>query len=130
MRCKIGSIAKSQEISSGFLSDPLNHRFGRRGTICIGAIFSLAAPIGSAYTKHWGQLAACRVLLGIGLGLKDVTVPIYSAEVAPTAVRGRAIMSWQLSTTVGIVAGWVANLAVINLGGGTENQGSSWRYRE
>lgn len=52
--------------SAGWLSDPLNEWLGRRTTIFIGAIFSFFAPLGSALTQHWGQLVACRVLLGIG----------------------------------------------------------------
>jgi hypothetical protein len=80
--------------SSGWASDPLNHLFGRKWTIFIGAIFSLCAPFGMAGSQHWGQLAACRVLLGIGMGLKEVTVPVYSAEIAPPNVRGGLVMSW------------------------------------
>ncbi|OCT54092.1 sugar transporter [Cladophialophora carrionii] len=65
---------------AGWISDPMNDWFGRRGTIFIGAIFSVLAPIGSACTQHWGQLVATRILLGIGMGLKEVTVPVFSAE--------------------------------------------------
>ncbi|KAJ5099794.1 hypothetical protein N7532_006795 [Penicillium argentinense] len=101
---------------AGWLSDPLNHFFGRKGCIFIAAVFSLLAPIGSALTQHWGQLVACRVLLGIGMGLKEVTVPVYSAENAPTNVRGGLVMSWQLWTAFGIFLGTCANLAVANTG--------------
>ncbi len=41
----------------------------------MAAIFSLFAPIGSGFTQKWGQLVACRLLLGLGMGLKEVTVP-------------------------------------------------------
>lgn len=89
---------------------------GRRGTIFLAAIFSLLAPIGSAFTQTWGQLVVCRVLLGIGMGLKEVTVPVYSAENAPTKIRGGLVMSWQLWTAFGIFLGTCANLAVANTG--------------
>lgn len=96
-------LAEANYISSaGWLSDPINHAIGRRGTIFLAAIFSLLAPIGSATTQHWGQLVACRVLLGIGMGLKEVTVPVFSAEVAPTMIRGGLVMSWQVWTAFGI----------------------------
>ena len=98
------------------MSDPLNRLFGRRVTIFIAAIFSLLAPIGSACAQTYGQLIACRVLLGIGMGLKEVTVPIFSAEVAPTSIRGGLVMSWQVWTAFGIFLGTCANLAVINAG--------------
>ncbi|CAI7604254.1 unnamed protein product [Penicillium glandicola] len=99
-----------------WLSDPLNHILGRRGTIFLAAIFSLLAPLGSAFTQHWGQLVACRVLLGLGMGLKEVTVPVYSAENAPTNIRGGLVMSWQLWTAFGIFLGTCANLIVANTG--------------
>ena len=51
---------------AGWISDPLNHLLGRRWTIFLAAVFSLLAPIGSATTQKWGQLVACRVMLGIG----------------------------------------------------------------
>lgn len=89
---------------------------GRKGTIFLAAIFSLLAPIGSALTQHWGQLVACRVLLGIGMGLKEVTVPVYSAENAPTNIRGGLVMSWQVWTAFGIFLGTCANLIVANVG--------------
>lgn len=88
-------------IFSGWASDPLNHYFGRRVTIWIGAIFSLIAPFGMAVSQTWGQLLACRMLLGIGMGLKEVTVPVYSSENAPAVIRGALTMSWQLWTAFG-----------------------------
>ncbi|KAJ5451395.1 Major facilitator superfamily domain general substrate transporter [Penicillium cf. griseofulvum] len=99
-----------------WLSDPLSHILGRRGTIFLAAIFSLLAPLGSAFTQHWGQLIACRVLLGLGMGLKEVTVPVYSAENAPTNIRGGLVMSWQLWTAFGIFLGTCANLIVASTG--------------
>jgi MFS family permease len=91
----------SSSRSAGWAADPLNHYIGRRGTIFIGAIFSLLAPFGMATSQTWGQLLACRMLLGIGMGLKEVTVPVFSAESAPTIIRGALVMSWQLWTAFG-----------------------------
>ncbi|KAH0376696.1 hypothetical protein KCU89_g17944, partial [Aureobasidium melanogenum] len=39
-----------------WLSDPINHYVGRRGTIFLGAIFSLLAPIGQALSQTWPQI--------------------------------------------------------------------------
>lgn len=41
------------------------------------------------------------MLLGIGMGLKEVTVPVFSAENAPTIIRGGLVMSWQVWTAFG-----------------------------
>ncbi|GJD01102.1 sugar transporter [Colletotrichum higginsianum] len=58
-----------------------------------------------------------RMLLGIGMGLKEVTVPVFSAENSPTLIRGGLVMSWQVWTAFanserGIFLGTCANLAV------------------
>lgn len=85
--------------SAAWISDPLNNWLGRRTVIFIAAIFSLLAPIGQATVQKWGQLVVCRILLGIGMGLKEVTVPVYSAEVAPRTIRGGLVMSWYVYLT-------------------------------
>ena len=79
----------------------MNKYLGRRGTIFIAAIFCALSPIGSAVSQTWGQLFATRLLLGIGMGLKGSTVPIFSAENAPAAIRGALVMCWQMWTAFG-----------------------------
>lgn len=54
--------------SGCWLSDPLNHYFGRRGTIFFSAIFCFLSVIGSAFTQTWEQLFVTRLLLGVGMG--------------------------------------------------------------
>ncbi|KAL8796908.1 MAG: hypothetical protein Q9182_007292 [Xanthomendoza sp. 2 TL-2023] len=105
--------------SAGFgcwISDPLNYYFGRRGTIFFSAIFCLFSVIGSAFSQNWEQLFMTRILLGIGMGSKASTVPIYAAENVPAAIRGGLVMSWQMWTAFGIFLGFCANLAVYDVG--------------
>jgi sugar porter (SP) family MFS transporter len=97
-------------------SDPLNNWFGRRGTIFTSAVFCFLPVIGSACSQNWEQLFICRLLLGIGMGCKGSTVPIFAAENAPTAIRGGLVMSWQMWTAFGIFLGFCANLAVYDTG--------------
>ncbi|TIA82686.1 MFS transporter [Aureobasidium pullulans] len=99
-----------------WLLDPVNHYIGRRGAIFVGAIFSLLAPIGQALAQSWPQILICHILLGIGMGLKEVTVPIFSAENAPASIRGALVMSWQMWVAFGIMLGVSANLAVSGAG--------------
>ncbi|KAI1411673.1 hypothetical protein F5Y13DRAFT_200665 [Hypoxylon sp. FL1857] len=116
----VGLINSAPYIGSAFigcwLSDPLNDRFGRRGTIFISAIFCLLTPIGGALTQNWQQFLISRILLGIGMGIKASTVPIFAAENSPASIRGALVMSWQLWTAFGIFLGCSANLAVGQVG--------------
>jgi MFS family permease len=59
-RWLVGLINSGPYIASAFLgcwlSDPLNHYFGRRGAIFFSGIFCLFSVIGSAVTQNWKQL--------------------------------------------------------------------------
>lgn len=83
---------------SCLLTYPLNYRFGRRGTIFVTCLFSFASCLGQAFVQSWPQLLVARLMLGIGIGPKSATVPVYSAECAPTNVRGALVMMWQVRT--------------------------------
>jgi hypothetical protein len=50
--------------------------------------------------------------MGIGIGAKNATVPIFSAEMAPHRIRGALVMFWQLWVVVGIFLGFCANVIV------------------
>lgn len=120
----VGLVNAGPYIGSAFigcwLSDPVNVRnpflmqlfdnadpspsqfyFGRRGTIFISAIFCVITPIGGALSQTWEQLFITRLLMGIGMGLKGSTVPIFAAENSPAKIRGALVMSWQMWTAFG-----------------------------
>ncbi|KAI5450673.1 hypothetical protein NCC49_002930 [Naganishia albida] len=99
-----------------WLSDPLNHYFGRRGAIFATALCLIATPIGSGFSKSWQSLFITRIIMGLGMGAKGSTVPIFAAENAPTSIRGALVMSWQLWTAFGIFLGFAANVVVIDTG--------------
>jgi MFS family permease len=56
------------------------------------------------------------LLLGIGMGAKASTVPIFAAENAPASIRGGLVMSWQMWVAFGIFLGLCANLALHGVG--------------
>jgi MFS family permease len=81
---------------SCLLTYPLNYRLGRRGAIFITCLISFASCLGQAFVGSWQQLFVARLVLGLGIGPKSATVPIYSAECAPANVRGALVMMWQV----------------------------------
>ncbi|SPO23633.1 related to HXT5 - Hexose transporter with moderate affinity for glucose [Ustilago trichophora] len=99
-----------------WLSDPLNNLLGRRGCIFITAVILIITPIASGLTQNWWQLFLVRCLLGIGMGAKGSTVPVFAAENSPPQIRGALVMGWQLWTAFGIFLGFAANLAVADVG--------------
>ncbi|KAJ7887878.1 hypothetical protein B0H14DRAFT_2694867 [Mycena olivaceomarginata] len=87
-----------------------------RWTIFFCAIFCTLSVIGSGCAQTWPQLFVCRILLGLGMGPKASTVPVFAAENTPASIRGGLVMSWQLWTAFGIFLGFCANLALYQVG--------------
>lgn len=109
-------IFLSAGLVGAWIVDPLNHYLGRRGEIFLTALCLFATPIASGFTHSWQALFAVRFILGIGVGAKNATVPIFSSELSPARVRGALVMFWQLWVTFGIFAGFAANVIVKDTG--------------
>ncbi|WWD16303.1 hypothetical protein CI109_100729 [Kwoniella shandongensis] len=116
----VGAVNAVIFLSAGvvgcWISDPLNNLLGRRGEIFFTSAILIATPIASGFTHSWQQLFAVRFIMGIGVGAKNATVPIFSAEMAPARIRGALVMGWQLWVTFGIFLGFAANVIVKDTG--------------
>src|SRR5690348_10501973 len=81
----------------------LSERWGRRRTILLLAcVFAVGALAASLSPTTW-TLALSRIVLGFAVGGATQTVPMYVAELSPTAIRGRLVLCFQLAIGVGIV---------------------------
>ncbi|KAM6499149.1 Sugar transporter domain containing protein [Amanita muscaria] len=116
----VGLINSGPYIASAlvgcWLSDPLNHYFGRRGTLFWCGIFCIFSVLGQGLVQSWPQLFVCRLLLGLGMGPKASTSPIFAAENVPAAIRGGLVMCWQMWTAFGLFLGFSANLIFFQVG--------------
>ncbi|KIL64192.1 hypothetical protein M378DRAFT_11588 [Amanita muscaria Koide BX008] len=116
----VGLINSGPYIASAlvgcWLSDPLNHYFGRRGTLFWCGIFCIFSVLGQGLVQSWPQLLVCRLLLGLGMGPKASTSPVFAAENVPAAIRGGLVMCWQMWTAFGIFLGFSANLIFFQVG--------------
>ncbi|KAK6332870.1 hypothetical protein TWF696_002891 [Orbilia brochopaga] len=98
-----------------WLTAPLNKWLGRRGTIFLSCVIAALASIWEAFTYNWQQLFAARFVLGLGIGPKSATVPVYAAETAPANIRGALVMQWQAWTAFGIMLGNLMSVAFYSL---------------
>ncbi len=95
------------------ISGELADRIGRKRTVLIaGAMFTLGALV-QALAPDTLVLVAGRLIIGAGVGVAAVAAPLYAAELAPSALRGRFVSSYQLAITMGIflaylVDGWLS----------------------
>ncbi|CAF1277668.1 unnamed protein product [Didymodactylos carnosus] len=100
---------------SVWLTEPMNNFFGRRGTIFIMCIVAAVTSIWEAVSHSWVNLFIARFFLGISIGVKSTTVPIYTAESSPPAIRGALTMLWQTFTAFGIMLGYIMDVAFANV---------------
>ncbi|CAK8683228.1 unnamed protein product [Clavelina lepadiformis] len=79
----------------------LNSCWGRRIVIILASavFFSGSVVLASAYNKE--MLLTGRAIVGIGIGLTSMTVPMYIAEVSPHHIRGRLVTVNNLFITGG-----------------------------
>ena len=92
-------------------SAPLNKFFGRRGTIFISCFLAVVTGVWQAVADSWWNLLIARFALGLAVGAKSSTTPVYAAECAPKAIRGALCMQWQMWTAFGIMLGFIASVA-------------------
>ncbi|KAJ4730097.1 Plastidic glucose transporter like [Melia azedarach] len=87
-------------ISSGSLVDKL----GCRRTFQIDTIPLILGAFISAQAHSLNEMLWGRFLVGLGIGVNTVLVPIYISEVAPTKYRGSLGTLCQIGTCLGIIA--------------------------
>lgn len=71
---------------------------------------SSLACLWQAFTNNWWHLFIARFILGLGIGPKSATIPIYAAECTPANIRGALVMMWQMWTAFGIMLGYIAGV--------------------
>lgn len=111
----VGSPYLACALIGCWLNEPMNYLLARRGTIWVSCFFAAWASIWEAFTYSWGQLFAARFMLGLGIGAKSSTIPVYSAECAPAPIRGALVMQWQVWTAFGIMLGNIMGIAFFSL---------------
>ncbi|KAG8640573.1 hypothetical protein MANES_13G066800v8 [Manihot esculenta] len=86
-------------ISSGLLMDKL----GCRRTFQVDTIPLILGAFISAQAHTLDEILWGRFLVGLGIGINTVLVPIYVSEVAPTKYRGLLGSLCQIGTCLGII---------------------------
>ncbi|KAJ5721279.1 general substrate transporter [Penicillium malachiteum] len=97
------------------LTYALSHWIGRKWCLTISsAIFIVGAALqcGATSSTGLGMLYAGRVLSGLGTGVASNIVPIYLAELAPPAIRGRLVGLYELGWQIGGMLGFWINYGV------------------
>ncbi|XP_057546664.1 hexose carrier protein HEX6 isoform X1 [Amaranthus tricolor] len=105
-----------------FFASPITKKYGRKPSVLIGGLAFLAGSVIGGAAVNIYMLILGRLLLGVGVGFANQSVPLYLSEMAPPKYRGAFNNSFQLSVGIGALT---ANL--INFG--TEEIRAGWGWR-
>jgi sugar porter (SP) family MFS transporter len=97
-------------------------RFGRRATLIAIGLLYLVGALWSALAADPYSFIMARVIGGLGIGMSTVAAPLYIAEIAPPAHRGRLAGMFQFNIVFGIVIAYASNALLAGLGA------NAWRW--
>uniref|UniRef100_A0A8C6YCM2 Proton myo-inositol cotransporter n=1 Tax=Naja naja TaxID=35670 RepID=A0A8C6YCM2_NAJNA len=76
---------------AALLGGALNGWWGRRACILLASLIFTAGAVLLAAAPDKETLLGGRLVVGLGIGIASMTVPVYIAEVAPPHLRGRLV---------------------------------------
>ena len=116
--CLLGSAC------SGTLAD----RFGLKKSLYgCAACFALSS-VGVWLSATFSQYVVWRILGGVGIGAASIVAPMYIAEIAPAAIRGRLVVFYQFGIVTGILSAVCVNMLIDRSGDEAWNIAYGWRW--
>ncbi|KAK4611975.1 Galactose transporter [Fulvia fulva] len=117
------SIIYVGEFVGALLAAPINDRFGRKAVfICASICIIIGAVIQVCAYGIAGVFYVGRIFVGLGVGQFTATCLMYVADVAPSAIRGPALMMFQFMQSIAQFVGACVNQ-------GTETIDGQAQYR-
>ncbi|WVZ61469.1 hypothetical protein U9M48_011333 [Paspalum notatum var. saurae] len=107
---------------ASFFAATVTRVFGRKWSMFGGGLTFLVGAALNGAAQNVAMLIIGRILLGIGVGFANQSVPVYLSEMAPARLRGMLNIGFQLMITIGILAA-----ELINYGTNKIKAGYGWR---
>ncbi len=127
-------------VAGAAIAGPASNQFGRKGGMVLAAILFLIAAVGSAYPEiGLGRIGAMgpsalvpfifyRLVGGVGIGIASMLSPLYIAEIAPAASRGRFVTFQQVAIVGGMILVYFVNWAIASQGDAAWVLSTGWRF--
>ena len=99
-----------------------SERIGRKKMLMVTALLFFVGALGSALAGTFPVFIAFRMLGGVAVGAASALSPVYIAELAPPANRGRLVSVNQLALVIGILLAFFSNYFLVETGA------DNWRW--
>ncbi|KAI8337778.1 general substrate transporter [Blakeslea trispora] len=108
-------------VIGGFLAGLCSDRLGRKPLVLSAAVvFIFGSALLSMATQYLALLLG-RLIVGFGVGIASMIVPVYISEIAPKSFRGQLATLNTLVVTIGQVSAYIVNILY-------SDTSSGWRY--
>ncbi|MGA7051726.1 MAG: sugar porter family MFS transporter [Mycobacterium sp.] len=114
------TMAVLGQIGGALVGGMIADAIGRKRSTVLIAIGYLVFALMDAFSVSMPMLLAARLLIGVTIGVSVVVVPVYVAELAPTALRGSLATAYQVAIVSGIILGYLAGYLLADT--------HSWRW--
>ncbi|CAK7338010.1 unnamed protein product [Dovyalis caffra] len=94
---------------SSFIASAITRRFGRKMSMLFGGLVFLGGAIINGAAINVAMLIIGRLMLGVGVGFANQSVPVYLSEMAPEKFRGALNIGFQMAITIGVLAANLIN---------------------
>ncbi len=98
-------------VMTGLCSD----RFGRRTVMLLGAFLVVIGTLECSIAESIAEFVFGRIVLGVGMGLSAVMLPLYLVEVAPAVKRGQWVALYFLCVNIGLFFSCIIGCVVTSL---------------
>ena len=116
-------------MGGAMLCGTLADRIGRKRLLVAASVIFLLSSLAVGAARSFGFFLVARLVSGVGIGLASGLSPMYIAEVAPSAIRGKLVSLNQLTIVLGILAAQLTNWLIADAipAGSTATQiAASW----
>ncbi|KAH8152618.1 uncharacterized protein LAJ45_03459 [Morchella importuna] len=103
---------------AGIVAGALADQIGRKWVVAIADVVFIIGAIMQALSGSVWLMVAGRFVIGIGVGLASLIVPLYLAELSPANYRGRMIIINVLFITFGQVVAYAIGAGLTHVHGG------------
>ncbi|GAV72269.1 Sugar_tr domain-containing protein, partial [Cephalotus follicularis] len=98
---------------ASFFASAVTRIFGRKASMSFGGFAFLMGAILNGLAVNIVMLIIGRLLLGVGVGFANQSVPVYLSEMAPAKIRGALNIGFQMAITIGILAANLVNYGTV-----------------